>query len=70
MQRVRNKFSVSIAEVADNDAWQIATLGAACVSNDERHCDAILREIIDYIRDSRLDAEVVDVETDVITLDE
>ena len=69
MQRVRNKFSVSIAEVADNDAWQIATIGAACVSNDEHHCEAILREIVDFISESRLDAEVVNVETDVIDMD-
>ena len=67
-QRIRNKFQVAVAEVSDNDAWQIATLGVACVSNDARHCDAILREIIAYVEDARLDAELVDVETDVIAL--
>ena len=68
MQRVRNKFQVAIAEVADNDAWQIATLGVACVANDARHCEAVLHEVVEYVRDSRLDAEVIDVETDVIDM--
>jgi len=30
--RVHNEFNVSIAEVEDQDLWQSATLGVACVS--------------------------------------
>lgn len=69
MQRVRNKFQVSIAEVGNNDVWQLATLGAACVSNDARHCDEVLREVVEYVRETRLDAELLDVETDVIAME-
>jgi predicted Kef-type K+ transport protein len=45
-QRIRNKFQVSVAEVGDNDAWQIATLGVACVTNTHRHCEEMLDEIV------------------------
>lgn len=69
-QRIRNKFHVSVAEVGDNDAWQIATIGVACVTNTHRHCEEMLDEIVSYVRDSRLDAEVIDVESDVITMDD
>ncbi len=69
-QRIRNKYHVSVAEVGDNDAWQIATIGVACVTNTRRHCEQMLDEIVAYVRDSRLDAEVIDVESDVITMDE
>jgi uncharacterized protein YlxP (DUF503 family) len=65
-QRLRNTFHVAVAEVADNDAWQVATLGVACVSNSAAHCDEMLREVIEYVESSRLDAEVTDIETDVI----
>jgi uncharacterized protein YlxP (DUF503 family) len=65
-QRLRNRFGAATAEVADNDAWQVATIGASVVSNDAGHCRAMLREIIEYVQSSRLDAEVLDVETDVI----
>ena len=68
-QRVRNKFQVAVAEVADNEAWQIATLGVACVANDRRHCDEVLAEVIAFVRESRLDAEMLDVETEVIDMD-
>ena len=63
---MRNKFHVSVAEVADNDAWQIATIGVACVSNEASQCERIIAEIIDYVRDSRLDAELLDVDSEVI----
>ena len=65
-QRIRNKFQVAVAEVDDNEAWQIATMGVACVSNSARHTDEILSEIVAYVEESRLDAEVTDVETEVI----
>jgi uncharacterized protein YlxP (DUF503 family) len=65
-QRIRNRFEVSVAEVADNDAWQRATLGVAVVANDARHCDEVLREIVGYVESSRLDAELLDVESEVI----
>jgi uncharacterized protein YlxP (DUF503 family) len=65
-QRIRNKFEVSVGEVGYNDAWQRATMGVGVVSNDARHCAHILSEIIDYVQSSRLDAEVTDVESEVI----
>lgn len=68
-QRVRNKFQVSVAEVGDNDAWQIATIGVACVSNDARHCERMLGEIVAFVQASRLDAELLEVETDVIAME-
>lgn len=69
-QRIRNKFHVSVAEVGDNDKWQIATIGVACVTNTHRHCAEMLDEIVGYVRESRLDAEIIDVESDVIAMDD
>lgn len=69
-QRLRNKFQVAVAEVADNEAWQLATLGVACVANTHRHCEDVLAEIVAYVQDSRLDAEMLNVETEVIDMDD
>ena len=66
MQRLRNKFQVAVAEVGDNDAWQMATIGVACVANTARHCDEVLAEIVAFVEHSRLDAEVTNVETEVM----
>lgn len=65
--RVRGRFNVSIAEVADNDEWRLATLGFACVSNDARHANEMLSTVLDYIEDLRLDAEILEIQTEVIS---
>ena len=66
-QKVRNRYDVSIAEVGDNDSWQIATLGVACVSGSVRHADEVLDNVIAYIENSREDVIVVDVEQETIS---
>ncbi len=42
---VRQKFNVSIAEVAENDVWQRAVLGIAVVGNDRRYVEGALDEV-------------------------
>ena len=66
-QRIRNRFGVSIAEVSDNDSWQMATLGIACVSGSVRHADGVLDNVIAYIERSRDDVVVLDVEQETIS---
>ncbi len=60
LDRVRQRFNVAAAEIDDNDAWQIATLGFCCVSNSDRHADEILSNVLRYVVESRPDVEVVD----------
>jgi uncharacterized protein len=49
LDSVRNKFNVSAAEIGDNDIWRRATLGFACVSNDQGMSNRILDKVVDYI---------------------
>ena len=65
--RIRNKFNVSIAEVEDNQAWQLATLGITCVSNNSRHADEILQSVVGYIESSREDLELVALEQETVS---
>ena len=64
--RLHNKFNVSAAEVGDPDAWQIASIAVSYASSDERHADQVLASVISFIESERLDAEVLDYETEVI----
>jgi uncharacterized protein YlxP (DUF503 family) len=64
-QRLRNKFNVAVAEVDDNDRWQIATLGVTCVSNDARHAQEVLDNVVGFIARTRLDAELLESEIEV-----
>ena len=65
--RIRNKFNVSIAEVDENDAHQTLVLGVTCVSNDSRHANQVLSNVVDYVHDIRGDAELLDYEVDIIS---
>jgi len=66
ISRLHNRFNVAAAETGDQDAWQIASVAVSCVSNDERHADQVLASVVAFIRNERLDAEILDVETEVL----
>ena len=51
VERVRRTFNVAAAEVADQDVWQVATLGVACISSDGRHADEVCQKVLRYIED-------------------
>ena len=64
-EKLRNKFNVAVAEVDANDRWQIAVIGLTCVSNDERHARAMLDRAVDFVQQTRLDAELLESEIEV-----
>lgn len=51
VQRIRNRFNVSVAEVSDQDRWQTLCLGVSCVTDDPRHANEILSKIVDFVED-------------------
>ena len=48
--RLRDKFNVSVAEVGDQDLWQRAILGMACVANEQQHVNQVLDQGLNVIR--------------------
>jgi uncharacterized protein YlxP (DUF503 family) len=66
--RVANKFNVSVAEVDDNDFWQVATLGICCVSNDGRQANAVMSKVADFVIRGRFDVEVLDYEIEILAV--
>ena len=66
MARVRNRFEVAIAEVEEQDRWQIAVIGVSCVSNSRQHTEEILGNARRYIEETRPDIMVSNVESELI----
>jgi uncharacterized protein YlxP (DUF503 family) len=64
--QVGNRFNVSIAEVEDQDLWQLATVGIVCLSTDRRHADQILSRVAEFISSIRGDAEILDYEVEFL----
>jgi uncharacterized protein YlxP (DUF503 family) len=48
--RLRDKFNVSVAEVGDQELWQKAVLGIACVANEAAFVNQVLDQAINVIR--------------------
>lgn len=66
VERLRNRFNASVAEVDDLDPPGLATVVAAVVSNESRHADEQVQAISAAIQKWRLDAEVLEIETELI----
>lgn len=64
--RIRSKFNVSVAEVDDNNLWQLATLGICCVSNNKRHTNEVLSKAVDLIVNGRFEVEILDYEIEIL----
>ncbi|MEE9555223.1 MAG: DUF503 domain-containing protein [candidate division Zixibacteria bacterium] len=47
--RLRNNFNISVAEIANQDIWQTATLGVAVVSGDMAYANGVLSRIQDMV---------------------
>ena len=65
--RSRNRFNVSVAEVADQDLHQRATLGVAVVGSDQRILNSLLDRIITYMDSLHL-ADLIDQQIELIPL--
>lgn len=62
--RLQNQFNISIAEVEDNELWQIATIGIACVSNHSYRVDEIISSVITTIENNYPTVEIIEKEID------
>jgi uncharacterized protein YlxP (DUF503 family) len=49
IDRVKARFNVSIAEVAENDLWQKSVLGVTAVGNDHGFVNETLDKVTDFI---------------------
>jgi uncharacterized protein YlxP (DUF503 family) len=64
--RVGRRFNVSIAEVDLNGQWQRAVLGISCVSNDARHANEMLSQVVSYIEHAGGDLQLMDYSIEVL----
>ncbi|MGD9143624.1 MAG: DUF503 domain-containing protein [Dehalococcoidia bacterium] len=66
--KVRNKFNVAVAELDNNDVWQVATIGVSCLSNNKRHTNEVLSRVVNFIEAGRFDVELLDYEIEIIDI--
>jgi uncharacterized protein YlxP (DUF503 family) len=66
VERLRHRFNAAVAEVEDLDNPMAATIAAVCLSNEGPHVASQLQAIADAVASWRLDAEVIEVATELI----
>jgi uncharacterized protein len=65
LQKVRQRFQVSAAEVDHQNSWQRATVAVACVSGNSRHANEVISKVMDFIEDN-VEGYVIDVELEIL----
>ena len=65
IERTKNKFNVSIAEVGDNDLWQRSKVGFSVVGNDTRFVNSCLDTIKSFIENLTI-VEVLNADWEII----
>lgn len=68
ISQVGNRFTVSVAEVDNQDLWQLATLGICCVSNNGRFTNQVLSKIVNFIVNGRFGVEILDYEIELLAV--
>jgi len=49
--RIRNHFKVAVAEVADQDSWDMLSLGVAAIGPDRIPINTLLKNVADAIEE-------------------
>jgi uncharacterized protein YlxP (DUF503 family) len=64
--RLRDTFNVAIAEVGEQDKWQVATLGIVSVANDAAYVHGLLTRAAEMVDNLRIDAGLLDYEIEIL----
>ncbi len=67
VERARQRFNISIAEVEDQELWQKAVLGVCTVANDRQRVNSILDKVVSFIENTNL-AQVTDSQIEIMNI--
>jgi len=65
LERLRNDFHVAAAEVGDQDLWNSAVVGVACVTNHPPQADSVLDHLLAVV-DANPEIEIVGLQRELV----
>ena len=68
LARLMNQFNVAAAEVDQQDNWQRAIIGVACVSSDARHANEVLSKVVNFVEGNLREGGLEDYEIEILHL--
>ncbi|MGG5462749.1 DUF503 domain-containing protein [Clostridium sp. B9] len=63
VQKLKNKFNISVAEVDEQDIHQTIVIGISAVCGDQKQIDSTQEHLIDFIEENT-DAELMSIDSD------
>ncbi|MBC8160300.1 MAG: DUF503 domain-containing protein [Roseiflexaceae bacterium] len=66
VQRLRNEFNVSTAEVDGQDLHQRAVIGVACVSGSDAYAHGLLESVLRWVEENRPDVTILDGDIELL----
>ena len=63
--RLRQRFNVSVSETGNQDKWQLADLGLACIGTDRMSVNRCLNQVVQFAEKER-EAELIDVQMEFL----
>lgn len=64
-ERMKNRFNCSVAEIGDKEKWGRARIAACVVSDDSRHVNTQLNEIVNFAG-RNADAQLLQYEIELL----
>lgn len=64
--RLRERFSVSVAETGEQDVWQSAELLVAYAASDTNRAQGVLARVVEFAEGFHLPVEVVEAESELL----
>ena len=64
--RLRNEFNISVAEIAEQNRWDIGVIGVVCAASDKDYAHGLLMKVIKKVESTRLDCDLIDYQIELI----
>lgn len=61
VEKTKHKFNASVAEVDRQEEHKMIVIGFACVTNERRHAESMIRHILDFM-EKNTEAELLSAE--------
>lgn len=63
IQKLKNKFNISVAEIGEQDVHKTIVIGIAAICGSSAQADSTMEHIISFV-ESNTDAEIIDIKVE------
>ncbi len=65
IEKSKNRFNISIAEVGENDKWQKSIVAFSTISNSQRLVEETIEKVINFF-DSYSEIEIINIKREIL----